>query len=340
MAFDNADTDSIFQQMKRTLRKIGVSLRRVDRIEHNDDIDDKIILEIEQADFVIADLTYARPSVYFEAGYAQGRPVPVVYTARKDHFRPRHDDSYGNFRVHFDLQMRNIIAWAGPADAMFLKRLKTRVSKVISPIVKQKRIDAEARHRESSFRNLALQDQLDLLRRTARYHLSRLSFEVTETDSYQPSDTSIWNFDHWARAYFRGAILGVKRDGRNLRVVFFHPVKSITKQLCQQYRYKLFGMRGSRYLYEKAKWEPRQVMVEVFVCALSGSNVKQRLRTEIPNLREGAAADSLACEARLLIDQLPSSKHPDRQLQVTVHVVESIRRLSNLQQELKDRIPR
>jgi len=39
MAFDHDDTDSIFQQMRDMLRAIGVSLRRVDRIEHNDDID-------------------------------------------------------------------------------------------------------------------------------------------------------------------------------------------------------------------------------------------------------------------------------------------------------------
>jgi hypothetical protein len=33
-----------------------------------------------------ADLRYARPSVYFEAGYAE-RSVPVIYTVRRDHFR-------------------------------------------------------------------------------------------------------------------------------------------------------------------------------------------------------------------------------------------------------------
>jgi nucleoside 2-deoxyribosyltransferase len=340
MAFDHNDTDSIFQQMKRTLGEIGVSVRRVDRIEHNDDIDDRIILEIKQADFVIADLTYARPSVYFEAGYAQGRPVPVVYTARKDHFQSRSDDSHGNFRVHFDLQMRNIIAWARPGDAMFAKHLKTRVHKVISPILKQKLMDAEAKHREASFKDLALKDQLDLLRRTARRHFEGLGFEITTVDHNQPSDASIWTLDDWAREYFSGAILGIKRDGGNLRMVFFHPVKSVNKQLCQQYRYKLVGMQGSRDLYEKGKWEPQKVVFDIFVCALSGSNVLRRLSMEIPHLRAGTAAHSLVSESRLLIDRLPSAKHPHRQFQVTVHVVDSIRRLSNLEQELEVCIPK
>lgn len=340
MAFEHDDTDSIFEQMKRTLGEVGVSLRRVDRIEHNDDIDDRMILEIKQADFVIADLTYARPSVYFEAGYAQGRPVPVVYTARKDHFRQRGDDSYENFRVHFDLQMRNIIAWARPGDALFARRLKTRVKKVISPILKQKLMDAEAKHREGSFKDLALKDQLDLLRRTARRHFEGLGFEITTVDRNQPSGASLWTFDDWAREHFHGAILGTKRDGRNLRMVFFHPVKSVNKELCQQYRYKLLGMQGSRDLYETAKWEPHKVVTEIIVCVLSGSNALRRLAMEIPNLRAGTLAHSLVGESSLLIDRLQSSKHPHRQLQVSVHVVDSIRRLSNLEQELMARAPK
>jgi len=39
---------------------------RVDIIEHNDDIDNKIIELILKCDICIADLTYSRPSVYYE----------------------------------------------------------------------------------------------------------------------------------------------------------------------------------------------------------------------------------------------------------------------------------
>ena len=84
----------------------------------------------------------------------------------------------------------------------------------------------------------------------------------------------------------------------------------------------------------------QKVVAEIIVCALSGSNVMRRLSMEIPDLRAGTAAHSLVSESRLLIDRLQSSKRPTRQLQVTVHVVDSIRRLSNLEQELKDRIPK
>ena len=76
-------------------------MHSVDRIEHNDNIDTRIISQTEAADLVIADLTYARPSVYFEAGYAQ-RAIPVIFTARSDHFTERDNDPNGNRHVHFD----------------------------------------------------------------------------------------------------------------------------------------------------------------------------------------------------------------------------------------------
>src|SRR6267143_392191 len=85
MAIGHEETDAVYDGLiAPTLRNKRVRPVRVDRIEHNEDIDDKIISEIETCDFMVADLTFARPSVYFEAGYAQ-RKVPVIYTGRKDH---------------------------------------------------------------------------------------------------------------------------------------------------------------------------------------------------------------------------------------------------------------
>src|SRR5512144_3286136 len=114
-AFGHDDIDAIYDHcIVPTLRKLSVAPLRVDRVKHNEDIDNKIFELLDSADFVIADLTYARPSVYYEAGYAAGKSKPVVYIAKHDHFKARGDDLYGNFRVHFDLQMKNIISWTVP----------------------------------------------------------------------------------------------------------------------------------------------------------------------------------------------------------------------------------
>src|SRR4029077_16552559 len=111
-AFDREDVDAIYDRAIRpVLKQLHLTVKRVDRIEHNDDIDDRILQLMLEADLCIADLTYARPSVYYEAGFVSGRDKPVIYVARADHFRAKDNDPEGNLRVHFDLQMRNIIPW-------------------------------------------------------------------------------------------------------------------------------------------------------------------------------------------------------------------------------------
>ena len=67
-AFGHPEVDAIFVSMKKILSAVGVEAQRVDRITHNSKIDTKIIELIKKCDFGIADLTYARPSVYYEAG--------------------------------------------------------------------------------------------------------------------------------------------------------------------------------------------------------------------------------------------------------------------------------
>lgn len=76
---------------------------RVDRKQHRDDLNNFIRRMIKECDIVLADLTYTRPSVYYEAGFAE-RFSPVVYTVRTDHLSRSQPDE--QLRVHFDLEMK------------------------------------------------------------------------------------------------------------------------------------------------------------------------------------------------------------------------------------------
>jgi hypothetical protein len=157
MAFGRRDTDNWFDKTLRPLLKsVGAQPRRVDRIEHNDDIDDRILAEIEDADFAVADLTYARPSVYFEAGYVQ-RTVPVIYTCRADHLNAPPDSPN---RVHFDLQMKNIVPWRDPLDGRFRKRMESRLRKVTMPLLREKERSLEAAEQTRRFGALSQSRQL------------------------------------------------------------------------------------------------------------------------------------------------------------------------------------
>jgi hypothetical protein len=147
----------------------------VDHIEHNDDIDDRMMAELDEAHFVIADLTYARPSVYYEAGYA-ARTVPVIYTARRDHLAPRADDPMGNYRVHFDLLMKNVIAWDSPTDPVFLHQLGSRIDHVAAPLKAKAAEGSERQEKIAAFRKLSREKRADIMKRTFEETLSRLGF--------------------------------------------------------------------------------------------------------------------------------------------------------------------
>jgi nucleoside 2-deoxyribosyltransferase len=176
MAFGHEDTDRVYDRLiVPTLRNKQIDPIRVDRLEHNDDIDNRIIQEIREADLLIADLTYARPSVYYEAGFAE-RTTPVIYTVRRDHFAARTDDQHGNFRVHFDLQMKNVIDWIEPNDPDFANRLASRIDYVTKPL-RSRREAAETETKEKvAFRSLAIGDRVEEVRMAASGILSSAGF--------------------------------------------------------------------------------------------------------------------------------------------------------------------
>jgi len=74
---------------------------RIDRAEYNGKIDDQIIAEIRRSGLLIADFTGQRGGVYFEAGFAMGLGIPVIYTCRES------DISV----CHFDTRQYNHITW-------------------------------------------------------------------------------------------------------------------------------------------------------------------------------------------------------------------------------------
>jgi nucleoside 2-deoxyribosyltransferase len=156
-AFGYSDIDAIYENaITQVLAETGISAHRVDREIHNDDIDDKIIELINTCDICIADLTYARPSVYYEAGYFSGLGKQVIFMVRSDHFQPKESDVYGVKRVHFDLQMKNIISWYSITQTnTFQKALKSRINHICEPILKRIGVEDERRKKNEHFKRLS-----------------------------------------------------------------------------------------------------------------------------------------------------------------------------------------
>lgn len=124
MWFGEAVNNAYANGIEPALLEAGYRSMRIDRKEHNNKIDDEILAEIRRSRFVVADFTcgmidtpngrvaVARGGVYYEAGFAQGLGIPVIWCV--------HADQVGH--VHFDTRQFNHITWTTPDD------LRTRLT--------------------------------------------------------------------------------------------------------------------------------------------------------------------------------------------------------------------
>ena len=160
-AFGKDDVDEIYvNAILPVLKSMEITPCRVDQIEHNDDIDNKIIELISRCDICIADLTYARPSVYYEAGYFTGLGKSVIFIARKDHFSLKAEDVYGNLKIHFDLQMKNIIQWSSTKRVdTFKRKLLSRLRFISKPLMQRIKKERKQEKSRLDFSRLSQKDK-------------------------------------------------------------------------------------------------------------------------------------------------------------------------------------
>ena len=72
MPFKGAGMDDIYSAIKDECQKLGLHTRRADEFSGAGMIIDEITALIEKAEFIVCDLTFERPNVYYELGYAHG----------------------------------------------------------------------------------------------------------------------------------------------------------------------------------------------------------------------------------------------------------------------------
>jgi hypothetical protein len=123
MWFNETTNDAYVSGIEPALRATGYKSIRIDKKEHNNKIDDEIVAEIRRSRFLIADFTCeprnVRGGVYYEAGFAQGLGIPVIWTCR--------DTSLAD--LHFDTRQYSHIVWKAPADLLI--QLQNRIGATI-----------------------------------------------------------------------------------------------------------------------------------------------------------------------------------------------------------------
>jgi len=124
MSFDPSMIDAYEQGIKPAIEvETGFRSIRVDAVEHTGKIDDRIIAEIKESRFLIADFTGHRGGVYFEAGFAMGMGLPVIWACREDEFN----------KVHFDTRQYNHIVWKEPNELREKLALRIRATVGMAP---------------------------------------------------------------------------------------------------------------------------------------------------------------------------------------------------------------
>ena len=123
MWFDDSMNEAWKHGIDPAVRDTGYEPVRIDRKEHVNKIDDEIVAEIRRARFVVADFTHgdtgARGGVYYEAGFAHGLGIPVIFSCRKDRLE----------EAHFDTRQYNHIVWETPEE------LRDRLAKRIAAVL-------------------------------------------------------------------------------------------------------------------------------------------------------------------------------------------------------------
>jgi len=85
---------------------------RVDRDRrHDDKIDNKIIAEIKNSRFMVADFTGNKHNVYYEVGYAMGFRIPIIFTCDKNFFDKAERENVESDKIKFDLRQYPFILY-------------------------------------------------------------------------------------------------------------------------------------------------------------------------------------------------------------------------------------
>lgn len=123
MWFHRDTEDAYVSGIAPALTATGYKPMRIDKKDHNNKIDDEIIAEIRRSRFLIADFTCepgtARGGVYFEAGFAMGLGLPVIWTCK--------DTSMSD--LHFDTRQYAHVVWKDSSD--LCTQLKNRIGATI-----------------------------------------------------------------------------------------------------------------------------------------------------------------------------------------------------------------
>ena len=111
------ELEDVLNTIKRACATFDIPAIRVDEVEHSGRITDTILDHIRNSSLLICDITYERPNVYYELGYAHGQERQVILTAK------------AGTVLHFDIKDYNVIFYENLTKLD--ERLRARIKELV-----------------------------------------------------------------------------------------------------------------------------------------------------------------------------------------------------------------
>jgi len=120
MQFNNSRVKRLYEDhITKAVADLGCQINIVTDEQTAGLIDDQILMHLNLAKFIIADVSDRNLNVFWEAGYAEGQGTPVIYICEKESFKDNHP---------FDTNHRLHVLWEAGEEQDFTRRLKATVS--------------------------------------------------------------------------------------------------------------------------------------------------------------------------------------------------------------------
>ena len=111
MKYNDETLEKIFDEViKDAVSKTGFDIRKLEEEKRAGLIDDKLRVEIRRSKFLIADLTHDNNGAYWEAGFAEGLGMPVIYICEERKFEKE--------KSHFDTNHHLTVTWKDNEDGL------------------------------------------------------------------------------------------------------------------------------------------------------------------------------------------------------------------------------
>jgi nucleoside 2-deoxyribosyltransferase len=128
MKFGEPELDAIVDNTFRpAVAQTGFRLQKLNDEQSAGLIDDQLRVQIRRSRFLIADLTHGNKGAYWEAGFAEGIGIPVIYTCKEYEFGKE---------SHFDTNHHLTVMWNPEKPDEAAEKLKATIRATLPEVAK------------------------------------------------------------------------------------------------------------------------------------------------------------------------------------------------------------